>query len=71
MMRTIKTCPCCGKTAQEKQIETKTGNKYVWIECKDCGLQTQHYQGSVDYCAKDEAAKVWNRRPLEVVEVEQ
>ena len=34
----------------------------VYVHCTKCGLETKPFKVSVDYCAKEEAAKVWNRR---------
>ena len=34
----------------------------VKVLCKKCALQTKSFIESLDYCAKEEAAKVWNRR---------
>ena len=41
----------------------------VYIQCSKCGATTKSIYASLDYCAVEEAAKLWNRRgiPDEVV----
>ena len=57
----LKKCPCCGgETKFEYGQDFIT--KQVRAKCSKCGLATKWVDESVDYCAKEEAAKVWNRR---------
>lgn len=58
----LKECPCCGGEAEVKDIKYKSMPAITWVECKKCGLQTKTFKQSIYYCAKEEAAKVWNRR---------
>ena len=60
----LKECPCCGgkATIEEKLNNTFDYKGYAWVECMDCDLRTNIFDESLDYCAKEEAAKVWNRR---------
>ena len=57
----LKECPCCGGEARfVYTFEADT--RQVRAKCSKCGLATEWVDESVDYCAKEEAAKVWNRR---------
>ena len=57
----LKECPCCGGEARfVYTFEADT--RQVRAKCSKCGLATKWVDESVDYCAKEEAAKVWNRR---------
>lgn len=57
----LKECPCCGgETKFEYRLNFMTNQ--VRAKCSKCGLATDWVDESVDYCAKEEAAKVWNRR---------
>lgn len=57
----LKECPCCGgETKFEYRLNFTT--KQVRAKCSKCNLSTEWVDESVDYCAKEEAAKVWNRR---------
>ena len=57
----LRECPCCGgETKFEYGQDFIT--KQVRAKCSKCGLATKWVDESVDYCAKEEAAKVWNRR---------
>ena len=57
----LKECPCCGgETKFECRVSLMT--QQVRAKCSKCGLATKWVDESVDYCAKEEAAKVWNRR---------
>ena len=40
--------------------------KQVRAKCSKCGLATKWVDEFVDYCAKEEAAKVWNKRNTEI-----
>lgn len=60
----LKKCPCCGgETKFEYGQDFIT--KQVRAKCSKCGLATKWVDESVDYCAKEEAAKVWNNRYVE------
>ena len=57
----LRECPCCGgETKFEYRLDFTT--KQVRTKCSKCNLSTKWVDESVDYCAKEEAAKVWNRR---------
>ena len=57
----LKECPCCGGEARfVYTFEADT--RQVRAKCSKCGLATKWVDESVDYCANEEAAKVWNRR---------
>ena len=58
-MNELKSCPCCGATAVQR--ENKKGT-LICIECENpvCGLRTGWF---LTYA---EAAKAWNKRPLSV-----
>jgi hypothetical protein len=58
----IDNCPCCGGEAKIQGPFVGLGPSYIYIKCKDCGLRTRNVQVSTDYCAEDEAIKLWNRR---------
>ena len=59
----LKECPCCGGEAEMKETNYIGATpSTVKVLCKKCALQTKSFIESLDYCAKEEAAKVWNRR---------
>nr|DAF70080.1 MAG TPA: restriction alleviation protein [Caudoviricetes sp.] len=59
----LKECPCCGGETKFRTIDGVNGKPIsVYVHCTKCGLETKAFKVSVDYCAKEEAAKVWNRR---------
>ena len=59
----LKECPCCGADSKFRSIDGVSGRPMsVYVHCTKCGLETKPFKVSVDYCAKEEAAKVWNRR---------
>lgn len=59
----LKECPCCGGESKFRNIDGVSGRPMsVYVHCTKCGLETKAFKVSVDYCAKEEAAKVWNRR---------
>ena len=61
----LKECPCCGgETKFEYRLDFMP--KQVRAKCSKCGLATDWVDESVDYCAKEEAAKVWNERHKEI-----
>ena len=59
----LKECPCCGGESKFRTIDGVNGKPIsVYAHCTKCGLETKAFKVSVDYCAKEETAKVWNRR---------
>lgn len=61
----LKECPCCGGEAKFKyRLNLIIGQ--VRAKCSKCSLSTEWIDESVDYCAKEEAAKVWNRRESDI-----
>lgn len=58
----LKECPCCGGKAEFGQTNFTQTKGSVLIYCTSCDLRTNIFDESLDYCAKEEAAKVWNRR---------
>ena len=56
----LKECPCCGGESKFRNIDGVSG--FVCVCCIKCGLETKIFKVSADYCAKEEAAKVWNKR---------
>jgi len=59
----LRECPCCGGESKFRSIDGVSGRPMsVYVHCTKCGLETKAFKVSVDYCAKEEAAKVWNRR---------
>lgn len=62
----LKKCPCCGGESKFRSIDGVSGRPMsVYVHCTKCGLETKAFKVSVDYCAKEEAAKVWNERCTE------
>ncbi|MBS5395531.1 MAG: Lar family restriction alleviation protein [Clostridium sp.] len=62
----LKECPCCGGESKFRSIDGVRGRPMsVYVHCTKCGLETKAFKVSVDYCAKEEAAKVWNERYTE------
>lgn len=62
----LKECPCCGGETKFRTIDGVNGKPIsVYAHCTKCGLETKAFKVSVDYCAKEEAAKVWNERCTE------
>lgn len=60
----LKECPCCGGGA--RFIYTLEADKRrVRVVCNKCDLSTGWVDESLDYGAKEEAAKVWNKRYVE------
>lgn len=61
-------CPFCGGKAK-LIINMQAFEPFVMVRCENCGAKTKKIMQSVDYCAADEAVKIWNRRaiPDEVV----
>ena len=63
----LKECPCCGGEAEMKETRYIDATpSSVKVLCKKCALQTKSFIESLDYCAKEEAAKVWNRRAQQI-----
>ena len=63
----LKECPCCGGETKFRTIDGVNGKPIsVYAHCTKCGLETKAFKVSVDYCAKEEAAKVWNERHKEI-----
>ena len=59
----LKECPCCGGETKFRNINSVSGTQIsTCVHCTKCGLETKAFKVSLDYCAKEEAAKVWNRR---------
>lgn len=58
----LKECPCCGGEAEMKEDRYFSAPSVVRVICKKCTLQTKSFEESLDYCAKEEAAKAWNER---------
>lgn len=59
----LKKCPCCGGEAEMKETNHIGATpSSVKVLCKKCALQTKNFIESLDYCAKEEAAKAWNLR---------
>lgn len=54
-------CPFCGNIADLKKMSDFNSPR-VYIECSKCGATTKSIYTSLDYCATDEAAKLWNQR---------
>lgn len=59
----LRECPCCGGESKFRAIDGVSGRPIsVCACCTKCGLETKPFKVSADYCAKEEAAKVWNSR---------
>lgn len=54
-------CPFCGGKAK-LIIDTQFSEPYAMVRCENCSAKTKKIMQSVDYCATDEAAKLWNQR---------
>lgn len=62
----LKECPCCGGETKFRTIDGVSGRPIsVCARCTKCELETKAFKVSADYCAKEEAAKVWNERCTE------
>ena len=63
----LKKCPCCGGESKFRNIDGVSGRPIsVCACCTKCGLETKAFKVSADYCAKEEAAKVWNLRAQQI-----
>lgn len=54
-------CPFCGGKAK-LIINMQAFAPYAMVRCENCRVQTKDVMQSIDYCATDEAAKLWNQR---------
>ena len=54
-------CPFCGGEAEYKAW-AEYGTFYAYVSCKRCGAESARVKPTIDKCAKDEAAGLWNRR---------
>lgn len=54
-------CPFCGSKAK-LIANTQSFLPYVLVQCENCSAKTKNVMQSIDYCATDEAAKLWNKR---------
>ena len=61
----LRECPCCGSEARFVYT-SDNGIRQVRVVCNRCNLSTEWVDESVDYCAKEEAAKVWNLRAQQI-----
>ena len=64
-MDKLKPCPFCGDEDHVQfVVEDRLGHMpaIVYVKCMNCGVSTLPVNESIDYCAKDEAQKNWNRR---------
>lgn len=57
----LKPCPFCGGKAK-LIINIQSFEPYAMVGCESCSAKTKKVMQSVDYCATDEAAKLWNQR---------
>lgn len=62
----LRECPCCGGEAEFGQTNFTQTKGSVLIYCTSCDLRTNIFDESLDYCAKEEAAKVWNLRTQQI-----
>lgn len=54
-------CPFCGGKAK-LIINMQSFEPYAMVRCENCSAKTKNIIQSVDYCAVDEAVKLWNLR---------
>ena len=54
-------CPFCGGKAK-LIINMQSFVPYAMVRCENCSAKTKNVMQSVDYCAVDEAVKLWNLR---------
>ena len=57
-------CPFCGGKAK-LIINIQTFTPYVAVCCENCSVQSKKVIQNVNYCAVDEAIKLWNKRNIE------
>lgn len=60
----LKNCPCCGNGARF-MYKLEDDKRRIRVECYKCNLSTGWVDESLDYGAKEETAKVWNKRCTE------
>lgn len=60
----LKECPCCGNGARF-MYKLEDDKRRIRVECYKCNLSTGWVDESLDYGAKEETAKVWNKRCTE------
>lgn len=53
-------CPFCGGKAR-LVINMQSFERYAMVQCENCSAKTKNVIQSVDYCATDEVAKLWNQ----------
>jgi Lar family restriction alleviation protein len=61
----LKPCPFCGGEAEYVYCSNMMlipTLRQVAVQCKECGVATAVVDASTEYCAKDKATEVWNRR---------
>lgn len=56
----------CGEAEMKETKYINSSPSVVRVICKKCALQTKTYAQSLDYAAKEEAAKAWNRRVIDI-----
>lgn len=54
-------CPFCGRQAKIR-YKTIGSKNAAYILCPGCKISTKSIIENTDYCATDEAAKLWNQR---------
>ena len=54
-------CPFCGNKGKIK-YDTFGSSNLVYIQCAECETRTKSVFENTDYCAVDEAIKLWNKR---------
>lgn len=64
-MNELKPCPFCGGEAE--YVVRRDGMLIatlcpVAVKCKECGAVAAYVEASTEYCAKDKATELWNRR---------
>ena len=60
----LKPCPFCGGSAGYYEFNMDSYDEYkeVYVYCRECEARTPVMHKNINYCAKDEVAKLWNRR---------
>lgn len=59
----LKNCPCCGNGARF-MYKLEDDKRRIRVECYKCNLSTGWVDESLDYGAKEETAKVWNKQNI-------
>lgn len=57
----LKPCPFCGGKAELKRDSILAGPR-AYVKCKECGVETQRVDISLDYAAYEVAKQIWNCR---------